>query len=78
MTVRHACLCFRRESLGQGRARGDRGIDTVRYDETRDKSGFYGIGDLKAVFNRHVSAMRIKRINDRKRLFNESILWIMG
>lgn len=78
MTVRRARLCFRRESWGQGRARGDRGIDTVRYDETRDKSGFYGIGGLKSVFNWHVSVMRIKRINDLKRLFDGSIVGIRG
>jgi len=78
MTVRRERLCCMRESWGQGSTRDDRGIDTVRYDETRDKSGFYGIGGLKAVFNRHVSVMRIKRINDRERLFNGLVLWIMG
>lgn len=53
---------------------------SIRFDMTKRaiNQAFTGLEALKAVFNRHVSVMRIKRINDRKRLFNESILWIMG
>lgn len=63
IAARYARWCFTRESWGQENTRDDGRFDAIRYDETRYKSGFRGILDEESVLNRHVSMVRIKRVN---------------
>jgi len=47
-----------RESWGQKSPQADCRIDAIRYDETRDKSGFCGIRFVKRMLSGNVSSMR--------------------
>ncbi|NTX32204.1 hypothetical protein HT746_34725 [Burkholderia pyrrocinia] len=51
-----------RESWGQENTPDDGWVDAIRYEENRDKSGFFGIVTEESVLNRHVSMMGIKRV----------------
>jgi len=51
-------------SWGQKSVRANCPIEAIRYDETRDKSGFCGNDFVKQVLNLNVSSMRNASIND--------------